>query len=824
VKRFDILWLLVGVLVVLLFVLVFLFFRVLTPAQPATTQTPAVTTTSVPTQSETPELPTATPNVTPGVTASPQTEASPTATPSSTPTASPTATQVPASPTATQVPASPTATQVPASPTPTRTPVPPTATAVTITDWKGEYYDNISLQAPPKVVRNDLVVDLTLPKGKAPAPGMPSENWSARWTRGWNFAEGNYRFHLVVDDGGRLWVGGHFLIDAWTDGGPREYVADLYLKGDTPIKLEYYNHLGDARVRLNWEPITQFPEWKGSYFANINLSGLPLFQRNDATIDFNWASGSPRADMPVDNFSIRWTRRLNFSQAGLYRFRILSDDGVRVWVGGTLVIDQWIDGSRTYEGQKQLFAGQTEVRVEYYEHTGGAAIKLTWELVPGLTATPTRTSTAAPPTATPTSTAVPASATPTATAISPSATPTATTVPPSATPTSTAAPPTATPTPIPPTVIVVSPTPIPPTQTPIPPVTPPLPGKPSISLEPAAGPIGQPFTVLGRQWPPNVTVELFLAQSGAQVLRTGAAGQVVTDPNGNFSAPLIVPAGEGWEGKESAKVVAVSSDNKYSAQATYKLLPELKKVTFTPIQSVEARVTPQGPTYLVLGSAEEWAAWFRPVEPPVNWQSEIVIGAFVASPSGGVRVSSIVMRNTTVSTWLSIPISSAAQPSQTGANMAWVLVRVPRQLIQPDPAISPPAGLTFAFLDAVGRLLAQGPAGVVPPVSALPKAAAPVEQLLAASPAGATQEAGVQQQAQPAEPFVEVLPAATAAMAAMEEPSAATGLGAAEPAATVEPAASAKPSTGLVVAGVLLATGVVALAGLGLYSTRRRDS
>jgi len=321
-----------------------------------------------------------------------------------------------------------------------------------------------------------------------------------------------------------------------------------------------------------------------------------------------------------------------------------------------------------------------------------------------------------------------------------------------------------------------------------------------------------------------VTVELFLAQSGAQVLRTGAAGQVVTDPNGNFSAPLIVPAGEGWEGKESAKVVAVSSDNKYSAQATYKLLPELKKVTFTPIQSVEARVTPQGPTYLVLGSAEEWAAWFGPVEPPVNWQSEIVIGAFVASPSGGVKVSSIVMRNTTVSTWLSIPISGAAQPSQTGANMAWVLVRVPRQLIQPDPATTPPAGLTFAFLDAVGRLLAQGPAGVVPPVSALPKAAAPVEQPLAASPAGATQEAGLQQQAQPAEPFVEVLPAATAAMAAKEEPSAATGLGATEPAATVEPAASAKPSTGLVVAGVLLGTGVVALAGLGLYSTRRRDS
>jgi hypothetical protein len=799
VKRFNILWFMVGVLTVLLCVLLYLLFRVVMPATSVATPTPVMTVTSEPTQLETPIVPTATSIVTPGITASPEPEASPTQleTPivsSPTPTQSPT--PIP--------PASATPTPVPASPTPTLTPVPPTATSATITDWKGEYFDNISLQPPPKVVRNDLVVDFSLPKGTAPASNMPSENWSARWTRNWNFSEGSYRFHLVVDDGARLWVAGHFLIDAWVDGGPREYVGDLYLKGDTPIKLEYYNHLGDARVRLNWEQVTKFAGWQGSYYAVRDLSGLPLFQRDDETIDFNWGIGSPRPDLPVDNFSVRWTRRLQVAQAGVYRFRATSDDGVRVWVGGTSVIDQWHDGSSTYEGQIQLAAGDTDVRVEYYEHTGGAAIKVIWELLSGPTATPTQTSTTLPPTATRTPIPV------TSTVIPPPVTP----IPPTVTP----IPPTLTP--IPPTVTLIPPTP---TSTPlpvtiVPSVTPPLPGPPGISLDPAAGPISKPFTVLGRGWPAKTTVELYLAQSGSQTGRSATVGQVVTDEQGNFSASFMVPAGEGWEGKESARVMAVASDARYTAGAVYKLLPELKKVAFSPIPATEDRFALAEQTYLVLSSADEWAARFGPepppVQPPVDWQREIVIGAFLGTQSGDAQVSNIVQRGATVSTWLSIPVSENTQPGQSSSDTKRVLVRVSREALQTDPAITASASPTFAFLDAMGRLLAQGPAGTVPPVGAQPKAVAPVEQQLAAPAPGATQEAAVAEVTQVVEPPIEVLAAA--------EPSATV-----EPAAKAEPSMTAEPtksetSTGNVVAGVLLAVGVVALIGVGLYLARRR--
>jgi PA14 domain len=781
VKRFNVLWFFVGVLSVLLCVLVYLLFRVMTPTTPTATVAPVMTATPEPTQLETPIMPTATSIVTPSITASPEPEPWPTALP----------TVASAIPTQSETPIPPaSATPIPASPMPTRTPVPPTATPVTITDWKGEYFDNMSLQPPSKVIRSDRVVDLTLPNGTAPASNMPSENWSARWTRNWNFAEGSYRFRLVVDDGARLWIAGRFLIDAWVDGGAREYVADLYLKGEAPIKIEYYNHLGDARVRLNWEQITSFSGWQGSYYAVPDLSGLPVFQRDDEKIDFDWANGSPRPDLPADNFSVRWTRRLDFAQAGLYRFRAVSDDGVRVWVGGKLVIDAWRNGQGTHEGQTQLTAGETDVRVEYYEHTGNASIKLSWNLVSSPTAMPSQTSTAAPPTVT--RTPIPA---------------TVTLVPPTLTP-------------IPPPVTVVPPprTSTPPPVTVVPPVTPPLPAKPSITLDPAAGPIGKLFTVLGRGWPANTTVELSLVQSGDQT-RSPSTGQIVTDGEGNFSAPFMVPAGEGWEGKESAKVMAVASGARYTAGAVYKLLPDLKKVDFAPIPATEDRFALREQAYLVLRSADEWAARFGPelpsVLPPIDWQREIVIAAFLGPQptSTQVEVTHIVLRDTTVSTWLSTSVGGSSQRGQSSMDLARVLVRVPREQLQPDPSVTP-ENLTFAFLDVMGRLLAQGPAGTISPVRAQPKAVAPVEQQLVAPLPGATQEAAAVE-AQAVEPPIEVL--------AVTEPSAtAAPTAGAEPSATAEPGARAEPSTGNVIAALVLAVGVAVLVGLGLYLFRQK--
>jgi hypothetical protein len=66
----------------------------------------------------------------------------------------------------------------------------------------------------------------------------------------------------------------------------------------------------------------------------------------------------------------------NFT-AGSHTFTATADDGIRVYLDGTLVIDQWKDQSATtYTTSRQVTAGNHELKVEYYEHGGDAVAKV----------------------------------------------------------------------------------------------------------------------------------------------------------------------------------------------------------------------------------------------------------------------------------------------------------------------------------------------------------------------------------------------------------------------------------------------------------------
>jgi hypothetical protein len=90
--------------------------------------------------------------------------------------------------------------------------------------------------------------------------------------------------------------------------------------------------------------------------------------RDDEVIDFNWGTGSPAPEISSDQFSVRWTAKRTF-EAGTYRFHALTDDGVRVWVDGRLIVDQWHDYPLGhYQAEVHLSAGQHDIKVEYYEN------------------------------------------------------------------------------------------------------------------------------------------------------------------------------------------------------------------------------------------------------------------------------------------------------------------------------------------------------------------------------------------------------------------------------------------------------------------------
>ena len=243
-------------------------------------------------------------------------------------------------------------------------------------DWKGEYFGNAGLNGAPFLVRNDKGIDFNWGEG-APAPSLPADNFSVRWTRQFHFPAGSHRFFVEVDDGARLWVDGILIIDQWRDG-VGSYVGDIYVaEGTHAVRMEMYEHTGGAKARLWWARQEGYPDWKGEYFANRELAGAPLLVRNDTSIDFNWGAGAPAGGLPADDFSVRWTRKLHYS-AGHYRFTIEVDDGARLWVNGILVIDRWRDGIGSYSGDIYLAEGRHRVQMEMYEHTGGAMARLRW--------------------------------------------------------------------------------------------------------------------------------------------------------------------------------------------------------------------------------------------------------------------------------------------------------------------------------------------------------------------------------------------------------------------------------------------------------------
>ena len=119
-------------------------------------------------------------------------------------------------------------------------------------------------------------------------------------------------------------------------------------------------------------------EFLGEYFANPHLSGTPAFTRCDVNISFDWGRGTPSGNLNDDEFSIRWTGRINFPEAAVYRFSTHTDDGIKLWVDGQQLIDAWRSDGRN-NGRIELTAGFHDVVMTYFEDDGEAMAILTWE-------------------------------------------------------------------------------------------------------------------------------------------------------------------------------------------------------------------------------------------------------------------------------------------------------------------------------------------------------------------------------------------------------------------------------------------------------------
>jgi polygalacturonase len=124
---------------------------------------------------------------------------------------------------------------------------------------------------------------------------------------------------------------------------------------------------------------------KAEYYDNANLTNLKL-TRTDSTVNFDWGTGSPDATIAPNTFSVRWTGQVQPQTSGSYTFFTQSDDGIRLWVNGQRIINNWTNHSVTEnKGTITLTGGQKyDIKLEYYENTGSAVAKLLWS-GPGVT-------------------------------------------------------------------------------------------------------------------------------------------------------------------------------------------------------------------------------------------------------------------------------------------------------------------------------------------------------------------------------------------------------------------------------------------------------
>lgn len=160
-------------------------------------------------------------------------------------------------------------------------------------------------------------------------------------------------------------------------GGYQVTTQGWQSKRITYATFSYFGTITDERTYSVSHGTTATGEWWGQYFDNPDLSGSPVLERTDAAINFDWGWGSPSSLVPVDDFSVRWTSTQHISTAGNYLVTATADDGIRVWVDGHLVIDEWQDQpATTYYSTVYMNPGDHSVVVEYYERADRAVARV----------------------------------------------------------------------------------------------------------------------------------------------------------------------------------------------------------------------------------------------------------------------------------------------------------------------------------------------------------------------------------------------------------------------------------------------------------------
>ena len=168
------------------------------------------------------------------------------------------------------------------------------------------------------------------------------------------------------------------------NGQPTKWVtplAGIQAKLGSSTRVLYSPALYAPGVAVEPIPAVAFTGLRAEYFNNRELKGEPVLVRSDSQVNFDWGAMSPGQGVVEDNFSVRWTGKLQAPETGNYTIGIAGNGGMRLVIDGQTVIEE-LTNRRTRSVNKEisLEAGRSyDIRLEYFENGNQySAAKLNW--------------------------------------------------------------------------------------------------------------------------------------------------------------------------------------------------------------------------------------------------------------------------------------------------------------------------------------------------------------------------------------------------------------------------------------------------------------
>ncbi len=163
-------------------------------------------------------------------------------------------------------------------------------------------------------------------------------------------AAGVHPFHLTIEAGGRTLT-----------------ATGTLMRADWTVRFFAWDTTTDPRAnQAAWDTL---------------LQGTPLEERRVSSLDFVWGGGAPGPQVPPDRFGTLATTRVRLP-AGNWLVHTVSDDGIRVWIDGRRIIDDWTwHPPKENDAMVDLTEGEHDIRIAHFEIDGYA--QLQFRLEPG---------------------------------------------------------------------------------------------------------------------------------------------------------------------------------------------------------------------------------------------------------------------------------------------------------------------------------------------------------------------------------------------------------------------------------------------------------